>query len=148
MDTVTNTLLFLHIFCCFFLTGLIWIIQLVHYPSFQWVDKNKTNSFINFHTKRISFIVIPIMLLELISGIFLLETFSNTKYLYFFSINLISLVAIWISTFVLSVPCHKKLIFYFEIKTIKRLVKTNWPRTLLWSLRSILFCLFLFQLNK
>jgi hypothetical protein len=49
-------------------TGLIWTIQLVHYPSMKFVPEERFISFHNFHSKRISILAIPIMLIELITS--------------------------------------------------------------------------------
>ena len=57
-----------HLFSTFFLTGLIWIVQLVHYPGFNFVDANDFVAFEKFHTNKISAIVIPLMFCELLTG--------------------------------------------------------------------------------
>lgn len=127
MNTMT---LLLQIFCCFFLTGLIWVIQLLHYPSFHYVDTAFAD-FHQFHSTRISLIVIPLMILELGSGIFL-AIHNPQKY----GLNLLGIGLIWLSTFLLSVPLHNQLALVRDSAVISQLVLTNWPRTLLWSLRS------------
>jgi hypothetical protein len=53
--------------------------------------------------------------------------------------NLALVLATWLSTVVLSVPLHNGLSEVRDSALIARLVATNWPRTILWSLRSILF---------
>jgi hypothetical protein len=53
--------------------------------------------------------------------------------------NFIGVILIWLSTFVLSVPCHSRLNLGFCQKTVFKLVATNWPRTIIWSLRSFLW---------
>ena len=128
----------LHLFSTFFLTGLIWVIQLVHYPSFLYIDEKNFPSFESFHTKSISLIVLPTMIFELISGAYLYIVKPNTEYdIFLFSL----LILIWFSTFFLSVPLHGKLSIKKDIKVINRLIYTNWPRTIFWSLRSILLIL-------
>lgn len=73
------------------------------------------------------------MILELLSGGLLLYL-SPTPLLVFSSA---SLLLIWASTFFLSVPLHTKLLTEFEPSVIQKLITTNWPRTILWSLRSL-----------
>jgi hypothetical protein len=46
-------------------------------------------------------------------------------------------VIIWLSTFLLQVPIHKKLRSGKEDSHIKRLVATNWIRTIAWSLKAV-----------
>lgn len=138
-----NPIVVAHLFSCFFMTGLIWVIQIVHYPTFHFVDKSQFQVFEKFHSARISLIVIPIMLLELFTGIFLLMKSPGT----FFILNSFGLVLIWISTFFLSVPLHGKLLKNSDQGLSKSLTEnlifTNWPRTILWTLRSVLWGYFL-----
>ncbi len=48
------------------------------------------------------------------------------------------LLIIWISTFMLQVPAHQSLSTTWNAATHKRLVLTNWIRTVGWSVRSVL----------
>ncbi len=122
-----------NLFCCFFLTGLIWVIQLLHYPSFSFVGADKFASFHAFHSLRISMIVMPTMTLELISSATLLYAERNR---FWFSQSVLVLF-IWLCTAFLSVPIHNRLAFAANQSLMDRLVLTNWPRTLFWSARSL-----------
>ena len=115
------------------MTGVIWTIQLVHYPFFHRVDKNYFGSHMDEHRKTISFIVMPVMLIELASAIGLVLIGSNYKWV--FNLALILLVLIWLSTALLQVPAHAKLANGYSKTETNKLVKSNWLRTLLWSLR-------------
>jgi hypothetical protein len=106
---------------------LIWIIQILHYPSFLYVDRENFPQFEAFHTSRISMIVIPLMLAEAILA------FTEIK-----PLIIIIVVLIWLSTFFIQVPCHNQLQLGFDEATIKRLITTNWIRTFLWSLKLFL----------
>ena len=125
--------LILHIFSTFFLTGLIWVIQLIHYPAFRFVESSEFINFEKLHTHRISLVVIPLMFTELFSGIYLV--FSKEAHLYL-KYNFALVLLIWASTFFLSVPLHTKLSLGKNLDTINKLVTTNWPRTISWTLRS------------
>ena len=126
------------------MTGVIWIIQLIHYPSFRFIDFKEFLNFQKFHTTTITFVVGPMMTLEIFSALYLLiiNDFSA-----FWIIQMIVLVAIWLCTTFLSVPLHT-LLAQLHISDIERLqvtqilVKTNWPRTLLWSFRSLLLLIY------
>ncbi len=120
------------------LLGLIWTIQLVHYPSFRFVDEHSFIKFEQFHRKSISIVVMPLMLAELsLVTVLLFSSGFEGRFLSYFVI----VVLIWLSTFFLSVPCHERLSRGKDIATIDRLVLTNWPRTLLWSFKVVLLCL-------
>ena len=127
----------IHLLVTYALLGLIWTIQLVHYPSFRFVEENSFTSFEQFHTKSIAIIVMPLMLVELTLVTILPFIFGfEDRYL----ISFLIVVLIWMSTFFLSVPCHERLSRGKDLVTIERLVLTNWPRTVLWSLKAVLLC--------
>ena len=65
-------LFLIHLVSTAIMVGAIWVIQLVHYPSFYYIDKNNYMKFQNFHMNRISYIVIPAMTVELFSGLLIL----------------------------------------------------------------------------
>ena len=128
----------LHMASTFFLCGLIWCIQLVHYPSFRFVHPERFVEFERFHTQAITWIVGPAMLLELFTAVLLLGSLRPALGI----LNVASVGAIWISTALLSVPCHSQLASGYSAESIDRLVHTNWPRTVLWSLRMMAWLTF------
>lgn len=123
-----------HCFCCFFMTGLIWTIQLVHYPAFQHVDEGRFQEFTAFHSRRISWIVGPVMLVELCTAAALWFAVPNLVW----SLNLGVLLLTWLCTALLSMRCHDELALGKNPTALTYLIITNWPRTVFWSLRSIL----------
>ena len=124
-----------NLFVTFALIGLIWTIQLVHYPSFHFVAESKFTQFEKLHTRRIGIVVAPLMLTEiLVSAALALASGFSLKY----AVCLGIVVLIWLCTYFLSVPCHKKLAEGKDIQVIRRLVSTNWPRTLLWSAKGVI----------
>lgn len=129
-----NLINILEIVTSFSLLGLIWVIQLVHYPSFRYIAEDKFRDFILFHGKSISFIVMPLMIIELTVAIGL--SFSTPSILTFSKFGIVCLI--WLSTFTLSVPKHSKLLRGRDNKIIEGLIYTNWPRTILWTLKAVL----------
>ena len=126
---------FLNVISAFFLTGVIWTIQIVHYPSFHYIDKLSFVNFHQFHERRISIIVMPLMILELISSVAL---YFNDMSNHTFLLNLIVVGLIWCSTFFIQVPIHNILSQKKDNMMIEKLVSTNWIRTFLWSMRILL----------
>ena len=129
-----NLIYLLHFCLCLVMLGVIWVIQIVHYPSFRFAKLGPFRDFTSFHVKAISSIVIPLMTIELLSGSFL--AYKNPRPLILLNFTLILLT--WLSTFILSVPLHNKLSQDFDLKNIEKLVLTNWPRTLMWTIRSVI----------
>ena len=128
-------LFFLNVISAFLLTGVIWTIQIVHYPSFHYIDKLSFTNFHNFHERRISIIVMPLMLIELITSIAL---YINNMWSIIFALNLLIVGLIWCSTFFVQVPIHSILSEKKDKNLIEKLVNTNWIRTFLWSIRMLL----------
>ena len=117
-----------------FMVGVIWVIQLLHYPSFHFIGNQKYIEFQYFHMQRISFIVIPAMLIELASAILLTYFFRSSL-----TIILLALVlGIWAITFIFFTNMHQKLTNGYDHNIVDRLVQINWSRTALWSLRLII----------
>lgn len=115
------------------MTGAIWVIQIVHYPTFNFVADARFQSFHQFHSKQITWIVAPMMVLELMSGLVLSFLVQG---IWIFQFILILLI--WLATFFISVPLHNKLGIQRDENVNSKLVVTNWIRTLLWTLRTVL----------
>jgi hypothetical protein len=117
------------------LLGIIWLVQLVQYPSFLDLNQDTFKISMKHHQDRISIVVVPLMLSELfIAGWFIFTDYSTTRLLV-----LMIVLLIWVSTFTLQVPLHEKLLKEgFHEERIRKLVKTNWIRTFLWTTKLVL----------
>lgn len=133
------SLLKLHSAVTWLLVGLIWVVQLVHYPMFSRLDRATYQQSHAFHTGRITWIVAPAMLLEL----------ALASLLYFrrpdrvTALGLALVCAIWIVTAFVMVPLHQRLSQGFDAEAQRALVRWNWLRTAAWSLRGVLALLWL-----
>ena len=116
------------------MVGVIWVIQLLHYPSFHFINDQKYIEFQHFHMQRISFIVVPVMLIELASALLLAYFFESSLTI----ILLALLLGIWGITFIFFTNMHQKLTNGYDRANVDSLVKINWSRTALWSLRLII----------
>jgi hypothetical protein len=133
----------IHLICSFFLCGLIWTIQMVHYPSFKYVSDFSFQEFSTFHQKNITLIVGPFMLIELLTGLGLLLKYQNAVSI----INIAGILLVFLVTVFVSMPLHKVLSQRKSYPAIDKLVSTNWIRTVVWSLRSLLL-LYIVSLEK
>ena len=138
MTDAVRIALCVQLFSTFAMTGLIWLIQLVHYPLFDRVELSKFAQFEQDHSNWITVIVLPLMTAELGSAIYLVVARWNAADRALWIAGLAMVVLLWASTFFLSVPEHTRLAQGFDAGSYRRLVITNWPRTVLWSLRSVL----------
>tara|TARA_R110002072_G_scaffold1280_7_gene10358 strand:+ start:754 stop:1146 length:393 start_codon:yes stop_codon:yes gene_type:complete len=120
------------------MVGLIWFVQLVHYPLLSRVGDADFVTYEAGHVQRTSWVVIPLMLAELLSSLALVleggDLVSRPEAL----IGLALLAGVWASTFFLQVPLHQRLGAGFAAFDHERLVQTNGIRTALWSARGVL----------
>ncbi|HJK91214.1 MAG TPA: hypothetical protein RMH85_05075 [Polyangiaceae bacterium LLY-WYZ-15_(1-7)] len=127
------------------MVAVIWFVQLVHYPLFAQVGAAGFARYEALHTQRISWIVVPLMLAEAITALVLWsgDVAWASRAERTFGAALV--LALWASTFLLSVPEHGRLARGFDAASHARLVGTNWIRTVLWSLRGGLVLLWLWR---
>ena len=144
MITTDFSVLMLHFVSTSIMVGVIWTIQLVHYPTFLFIDKEKYFKFQEFHMSRVSYIVMPTMIAELFSGIYILLYNDKLMLNIFFLLAFFSLFLTWIITALVFVKIHNRLLIKYEEKTILLLVKLNWFRTILWSLRLVFLTTLIF----
>lgn len=127
-----NIYLSIHLFSCWFMTGAIWLVQVLIYPNFRIIGQTEFKNFHKFHLNRITWVVAPFMVLELVTALWLALNFQT----FMFYLNLVSVLTLWGLTALLNVPSHQAL--NFESDTSKtKLIRSNWPRTIIWSARSI-----------
>lgn len=131
-----SSLLIIQLVLTFFLNGVIWFLQVVHYPLYYKI-KEGFHSYEKHYLKRAVFLMSPIMFLELITAILLVSTAKPSMAVKLASANLIFLVINWLSTFILQNTEHQKLSIRFSITSLHRLISTNWIRTIFWSIRGV-----------
>lgn len=120
-----------------FMTGLIWFVQIVHYPLFAQVGAAEFARYEQLHSTRTTLVVGPVMLIEMAAAIGLLLVPSTApRWMTWTGAAL--LILIWASTFLLSVPRHAELAAGFLPAAHRRLVLTNWIRTAAWTARGAL----------
>ncbi len=140
MDSLNLQVIFLlHLVATSAMFGVIWLVQLVHYPMLIGLNQIEFHSWHEFHARRISFIVAPLMLFELGASVLgVLGAGAGDARIA--SVILASLtLGVWASTFAVSVPLHDQLSKNgYNPKVLSRLVHTNWIRTLLYTCKLIL----------
>jgi hypothetical protein len=110
--------------------GLIWFVQVVHYPLFDGVGGDFT-AYANRHANRTSLVVGPLMVVEAITAVVLL--IDEVSVLTVTGVALV--IVLWLSTAFIQVPCHRRLAGGFDAAAHRRLVVGNWLRTATWSAR-------------
>ena len=110
---------------------LIWMIQLIVYPSFLFYTAKELIAWHKMYTKAIALIVIPLMLGQLGIAIYQVFLVQNTYTL----TSIILVVFLWGITLLKFAPMHQQI---SEGKTHlqlqKKLVQMNWIRTIIWTI--------------
>ena len=132
-------MLALNLTATLFLCGLIWFVQIVHYPLFGLVPAPGFSKYAGEHQRRTTWVVIVPMLVELGTAVWLLFD-SPERVLP--GAGLVLVIVIWLSTFFVQVPAHEVLGRGFDGTVHRRLVVTNWIRTAAWTLRAVLMLRF------
>ena len=130
-------LLAVHAAATLLLAGLIWTVQLVHYPLFAQVAPEQWSRYHRSHSTRISWLVFPLMAIEAVTAALLLAgAWKREESATLEAIGVALVVVHAASTAFLQVPLHARLARGFDRAAIDRLVATNWVRTAAWSMRA------------
>ena len=128
-----------------FMTGVIWIVQMVHYPLFALVGRDEFPEYAAGHQRRIAPVVGIAMTVEAVTAVLLLAFTPAGVQEGLLVVGAILLLPIWLSTVLLQVPAHRRLGAGYDDQAASTLVTTNWLRTSLWSVRSVVILIVLAQ---
>ena len=131
-------LFLVHAAATWYMVGLIWMVQLVHYPLFGAVGERGFAAYAAAHQRRITWVVAPPMLAELASGAWLALRPPAGAGRAPLLAGLALLGVIWLSTAVLQVPRHAVLGRGYDPRAHRALVRSNWVRTAAWTARGAL----------
>jgi len=137
--------LVVHAAATWFMAGVSWMVQLVHYPLFAFADRTRYSAMAAAHSERITWVVGPAMLVELGTALWLLARPPAGASRALLITGLALLAVIWLSTALLQGPDNGRLAAGFDATIHRRLVTTNWLRTIAWSARALLVGILLLQ---
>jgi len=122
----------------FGLVVLIWLVQLIIYPSLLYYSEKDLGKWHDKYTSLISGFVIPMMIVQVSYHAYLLIINPNIIYV----INFGSIIAIWAVTFFYAIPLHGNIAQGKYIRaSLEKLIKINWYRTALWTQIFIIYLL-------
>lgn len=134
-DPIIRLVFLVHLGSTFYMLGLIWFVQVVHYPLFVSVGSPEFPAYEQRHRAMTTWVVAPPMLIEGATAVLLiwLRPTSVGDWSVWFGLALLGVC--WLSTAFIQVPCHISMSQVFDSVIHRRLVTTNWLRTAAWSLR-------------
>gem|GEM_PF-2198663 len=124
--------------------GIIWFVQVVHYPGMHHVDREDTYYVLN--APRTASVVVPFMVVEIVTGFLMILPPLRPPYVpqWVLVTGFVLIVAAWAVTFARQVPRHQILIqCRYNGKVVDALIRINWQRTAIWSVRAIACVIFL-----
>jgi len=119
--------------------GIIWFVQIVHYPLFGAIPGAGSTDYAREHQRRTPLLVVPLMLVEGLTAA-LLAAAPPAAIGRPATVAGVALIAlIWLSTACVQMPQHARLGRQgHDPAAVATLVRRNWPRTLLWTGRAVL----------
>ena len=131
-------LLSVHAGATLFMVGVIWTVQVVHYPLMADVGESEFPAYERRHMRLITLIVGPAMAVELGSALLLVAAKPGGVPEWSLWAGLGLVVALWLSTGLIQGPAHVRLARWRDPRLLRRLVNTNWARTAMWTARGVL----------
>lgn len=117
---------------------LIWMVQLIVYPGFNFYPEKNLKQWHQIYATRITVIVFPLMLSQLLLYAFALYSHPSGATLGMFLLVL----STWVITVFFAVPLHNAIDRHPQTTVQrKKLVQVNWSRTVIWTL-ILIICLF------
>lgn len=109
---------------------LIWLVQLIIYPSFRTQQQDGFRTWHRGYTRTIGFIVGPLILAQV--GVHAADLWVDADPMAM--VQAAALAVALLVTATVSVPCHRALSSRGkDAGVIDRLVATNWVRTVAWT---------------
>jgi len=140
---VTDAVLIVSLVSSAMLCGLIWFVQVVHYPLFAAVGTEEFAAYHRRHLSRTTWVVAPLMLLEAATACWLLWSPPAGMGLWVNGLQWGLAGAVWGLTFFVQVPLHGRLSLGFDGAVIAQLVRGNVSRVVLWSVRVVLLAVWM-----
>jgi len=142
---VNEWVVVLNLIAAWTMTGVIWIVQLVHYPLLAVVGADRSVDVAVRHQRAISFVVGPPMAVEGVTTLWLLADRPDGVAVWLPWAGAVCVGVALLSTVLLSVPRHARMAAGPDPEVGAELVRTNWPRTIAWTMHGVVAMVVLLQ---
>jgi hypothetical protein len=132
-----QTVLLVHAGATLFMVGVIWFVQIVHYPLFGRVGTEGFADYSRAHSRLTGLVVGPPMLVEAATAVALVVRTPQGIPFLLPVVGLVLLGVVWLSTAFLQSPQHTILGRGFAAPSHRFLVASNWLRTICWTARGL-----------
>ncbi|NNC80446.1 MAG: hypothetical protein HKN94_09875 [Acidimicrobiales bacterium] len=119
------------------MVGVIWTMQLVHYPMLAAISELLPGTAAQRHQRNVTWVVGPLMAAEGVTSLILLFDRPDTMSALAAWTAAILLGVALLSTVLLQVPLHGRLAEGHDADAARKLITTNWIRTVAWTARGL-----------
>jgi len=131
-DSVILSAAIAHLVATITMFGIVLFVQVVQYPLLAHGKPEDRPEFERAYTRRAGLVIAPTMCIEAAGAAFLLLTGPLAgSFLALVGAGLLALI--WLTTFLVSVPCHERLSHQWDDGTHRRLLWSNVVRLIAWS---------------
>jgi hypothetical protein len=145
---VINSILLANFVATCLMTGVIWFVQWVHYPLLAKVPVDRAVETAIDHQRRTGQVLAIPMAVEGFTTLGLLISRPESVQIFWPWFGAVLLAVALGSTVFVSVPLHAKMATNPTADVGRRLVVTNWPRTIAWSLRAVVCSVMILQIFR
>lgn len=138
VEGVENMMLLANLAATAVMCGVIWFVQVVHYPLLSIVPVEAASSTAVEHQRRTAWVVGAPMAIEGVTTLALLLATPDGVAAWLPWAGGVLLAVALGSTVLLSVPRHERMATAPDARVGRELVLTNWPRTVAWTSRVVL----------
>ena len=143
-----NSILLANFVATCLMTGVIWFVQWVHYPLLAKVPVDRAVETAIEHQRRTGQVLAIPMAVEGFTTLGLLIIRPESVPIFWPWFGAVLLAVALGSTVFVSVPLHAKMATNPTADVGQRLVVTNWPRTIAWSLRAVVCSVMILQIFR
>lgn len=140
---MSDVVLLLNLVSTFTMVGVIWFVQVVHYPLLAVVPVESASGVAVDHQRRTGWVVMIPMTVEGFTTLGLLKWVPDGVAWWVPWLNGVFLAVALGCTVLLSVPRHARMAARPDASVGRELVLTNWPRTIAWTARGVVVALML-----
>ncbi len=117
------------------MVGIIWFVQVVHYPLFERVGKRGFQAYSAADSRLTGLVVGTPMLVEAATAVALPFSHPSGVPAALAWTGLALPAFVWLSTALLQGPCHRALGLGFDLRAHRLLMLSDWVRTAAWHRR-------------
>jgi hypothetical protein len=133
-----------HFAASFAMAGIMWFVQIAYYPNLACIGPAEFVRYQHEHIRRVTAVAWTMLIVELATALILPLLAAPVLFRTLAIANLLLLLVVWYSTWFVQVPLHKVLEQGYCDEVHRRLVQTNWVRTICYTVRGAILLSLMF----